>query len=108
MMTLHSRALTRFAFAGIIFISAGALTAQTASSPQPKVLVIATGGTIAGVQDAPGTTAQYHAGTLTAEQIVASVPQVAEYAQVETQQFSNVPSGLITPAQSVALARRIH
>jgi hypothetical protein len=44
---------------------------------------------------------------LTAEQIVASVPQAAEYAQIETQQFSNVPSGLITPAQWLALSRRI-
>jgi L-asparaginase/Glu-tRNA(Gln) amidotransferase subunit D len=32
----------------------------------PKVLVIATGGTIAGVQDAPGTLGSYRAGTLTA------------------------------------------
>ena len=106
-MRLRFRVLIRIAIAALTLGSTSTLTAQTASPPRPRVLVIATGGTIAGVQDAPGTIGQYHAGTLTAEQILASVPQVAQFAQVETQQFSNVPSALITPAQWVALARRI-
>ena len=62
-----------------------ALTAQRDSLPRPKVLVIATGGTIAGVQDAPGTLGDYRAGTLTAEQILASVPQLSKFARVETE-----------------------
>lgn len=80
--------------------------ADTASLP--KVLVIATGGTIAGVQQAPGTLGGYRAGTLTAEQIVASVPELARHARVETEQFSNVASTAITPVQWVALSRRIN
>lgn len=74
----------------------------------PKVLVIATGGTIAGVQQAPGTLGGYRAGTLTAEQIIASVPELARHAGVETEQFSNVASTAITPAQWMGLARRIN
>jgi L-asparaginase type II len=74
----------------------------------PKVLVIATGGTIAGVQDAPGTLGSYRAGTLTAEQITASVPELARYARVETEQFSNVASTLVTPEMWVKLAKRIN
>ena len=51
-----------------------ALQAQSSDSTKPnprlpKVLLIATGGTIAGVQDAPGSLGSYRAGTLTAEQI---------------------------------------
>lgn len=88
-------------------VSAPALGAQSASEPRPKVLVIATGGTIAGVQDAPGTLGGYRAGTLTAEQVVASVPELSRHAQVEAEQFSNVASTQITPAHWVALARRI-
>ncbi len=76
-------------------------------APKPKVLVLATGGTIAGVQDAPGTLGRYRAGTLTAEQVVASVPELSRHAQVEAEQFSNVASTQITPAHWVALARRI-
>lgn len=86
------------------------LSAQAApdTSSLQKVLVIATGGTIAGVQSAPGTLGDYRAGTLTAEQIIASVPELARHARVETEQFSNVASTLITPAQWVALSRRIN
>ena len=80
---------------------------QPDSAARPKVLVIATGGTIAGVQDAPGTLGNYRAGTLTAEQIIASVPELSRYATVEAEQFSNVPSPAITPEQWVALSKRI-
>ena len=84
-----------------------ALAAQRDSVPRPKVLVIATGGTIAGVQDAPGTLGEYRAGTLSAEQILASVPELATFARVEAEQFSNVASAYVTPAQWMALSRRI-
>jgi L-asparaginase len=83
------------------------LPAQVDSTARPKVLVIATGGTIAGVQQEPGGIGGYRAGTLTAEQIIASVPPLSRYAQVEAEQFSNVASTMITPEQWVALARRI-
>ena len=83
------------------------LLAQADTAARPKVLVIATGGTIAGVQRAPGSLGSYRAGTLTAEQIVASVPELARHARVEVEQFSNVASRRITPAQWIALARRI-
>ncbi len=74
---------------------------------RPTVLVIATGGTIAGVQSAPGTMGGYRAGTLTAEQVIASVPELTRHARVEAEQFSNVASTRITPTQWLALARRI-
>ena len=83
------------------------LRAQSSNVRLPKVLLIATGGTIAGVQDAPGSLGSYRAGTLTAEQIIASVPELSKHAQIETEQFSNVPSSSITPAQWLALSKRI-
>jgi L-asparaginase type II len=85
-----------------------ALSAQSDSTARPKVLVIATGGTIAGVQQEPGGIGAYRAGALTAEQIIASVPPLSRYAQVEAEQFSNVASTMISPDQWVALARRIN
>jgi L-asparaginase len=74
----------------------------------PTVRVIATGGTIAGVQDAPGTLGAYRAGTRTVGEIVQSVPELTKYAQVETEQFSNVASTEIMPSQWVALSKRIN
>ena len=89
-------------------LSAQPSTQPAASPPLPRVLIIATGGTIAGVQDTPGTLGRYRAGTLTAEQIVASVPELSKHAVVEAEQFSNVASSFITPEQWVALSRRIN
>ena len=81
--------------------------ASAPNAPLPHVLVIATGGTIAGVQDAPGTLGGYRAGTLGAEQIIASVPELSKHAIIEAEQFSNVASTAITPAQWLALSKRI-
>ena len=74
----------------------------------PAVRIIATGGTIAGVQDAPGTLGAYRAGTRTVNEIVQSVPELARFAQIETEQFSNLASTEIMPSQWVGLARRIN
>jgi len=102
-------ALTVFAALALIAgVGSARLAAQSAPTTRPKVLVIATGGTIAGVQDSAGTLGRYRAGTLTADAIVASVPELARFADVEAEQFSNVASPLITPEQWVALARRIN
>ncbi len=81
---------------------------QVIEGDVPTVLVLATGGTIAGVQDQPGGIAGYRAGTLGAEEIVASVPGITDYANIETEQFMNVPSPRITPDDRLRLARRIN
>ena len=73
----------------------------------PIVLVVATGGTIAGVQNVKGDPDRYRAGSLSAEQVVKSVPKLKDYARIETLQFSNVPSALITPAMWMELSRKI-
>ena len=78
-----------------------------AAKSLPVVLVVATGGTIAGVQNVQGDPDRYRAGSLSAEQVVESVPKLKDYARIETLQFSNVPSGLITPAMWVDLSRQI-
>lgn len=98
----------RAAIALLAALLPASIVAQQAATPRPKVLIIATGGTIAGVQDAPGTLGGYRAGTLTAEQVVASVPELSRFAELEAEQFSNVASTFITPVQWVALARRIN
>lgn len=88
--------------------AAYAQTAQTPTAALPKVLIIATGGTIAGAQQAPGTLGAYTAGALTAEQLISSVPELSRFAQIESEQFSNVASTAITPAQWLALSKRIN
>jgi L-asparaginase/Glu-tRNA(Gln) amidotransferase subunit D len=107
-------ALREFAATTLLIGLWAAAPAATAAPPDgdagaapPRVLLLATGGTIAGVQNDPADPDVYRAGSLDAAQIVASVPALAQYARVEPEQFANVPSPLITPAQWLALSRRI-
>ncbi|MEM6484912.1 MAG: asparaginase [Pseudomonadota bacterium] len=82
-------------------------TAQAADAEVPEVLIIATGGTIAGVQDDPNDPSRYRAGSLSAAEILASVPELEKYARVNTLQFSNIPSTEIQPSDWVRLSTLI-
>ncbi len=83
------------------------IPAAPAQKELPKVMVIATGGTIAGEQREPGTMGAYEIRK-PVDEIVALVPEVRKYAQIETEQFLNIPSTSITPEHWVQLSRRIN
>ncbi len=68
------------------------------ASERPKVHLITTGGTIA----------NRAGGRLSAQELLASVPQVADYAQVETEEFSNLASGELTLDQWLKLTHRLN
>ncbi len=72
-----------------------------------KIIVLATGGTIAGVGEA-GKTAGYIPGALTAEELLFAVPQLAEVAPIEAIQICNVNSDDITAEVWLTLANRIN
>ena len=91
----------------MVVFSGPAARYAPAQSTLPKVLVIATGGTIAGEQAEPGSLGPYNIKK-TVSEVVALVPQAKNYAQVETEQFSNVPSPNITPDHWLRLAKRIN
>ena len=69
-------------------------------------MVLATGGTIAGVGEA-GKDSGYVSGQISGEALVASVPELAEYADVVAEQVCNVNSDDITDKIWIALSRRI-
>jgi L-asparaginase len=78
----------------------------------PRVLVIGTGGTIAGEQkkDEQGTLGGYRAGALAVGSLVSGLPQaeLSKHASVDSEQFLNVASPAITPAHWLSLSRRIN
>jgi L-asparaginase type II len=105
-MTHATTALTRIALTVVLCqITCAALAQEPAGLP--KVRVIATGGTIAGEQREPGTLGGYDIKK-SVNEIVSLIPNVQRYAQVETEQFSNVASPAITPDHWLKLARRIN
>src|SRR6266480_8143168 len=85
--------------------SAGMLV--SARPELPRVLIIASGGTIADEQGEPGTLGGYDIRKPINE-IVAEVPEARKFAQIETVQFANIPSAYITPDQWLQLARTIN
>ena len=56
-----------------------------------RILVLGTGGTIAGVADSPSQNTGYRAAALSVEQLVAAIPALADY-ELETRQVAQVDS----------------
>ena len=71
--------------------------------PRPRITVISTGGTIASLRGADGAASP----TLTAEALVAAVPQLANVADVSSVQFRQVASSDLALADIIALALEI-
>ena len=91
----------------LIAATAAAAAPLAAQAPLPKVLVIGTGGTISGEQAQPGTLTGYEMKR-SANDLVRAVPVIAQYADVETEEFARISSPTITPEHWVKLANRIN
>ncbi len=72
-----------------------------------KVMVLATGGTIAGVGEA-GKTAGYKPGSLTVEELLAEIPALRNVAEIEAVQVCNVNSDDITSEIWIKLVNTIN
>lgn len=87
-----------------------ALAASTgAAAPQklPNIVILATGGTIAGAA-ATGTQSGYTSGAVTIDAMLAAVPGVDKLAKVKGEQVSNVGSQDMSFAILLQLAKRIN
>jgi L-asparaginase type II len=104
-MTTLTAPWTRVVLTGVLMAIACPVVAQ--ETTLPRVRVVATGGTIAGEQREPGTLGGYDIKK-SVNEIVSLIPNVQRYAQVETEQFSNVPSPSVTPDHWLRLAQRIN
>jgi len=71
---------------------------STATADRPKVHLVTTGGTIANKAG----------GRLSAQELLGSVPQIADVAQVDAEEFSNLASGELTLEQWLKLSRRLN
>ena len=80
---------------------------DSTSRTQGTVIILATGGTIAGV-GAQGKATGYESGTLTAEQLIEAVPEIRGVAPLETMQVCNVNSDDITSEVWLKLAHTIN
>nr|WP_315595486.1 asparaginase [uncultured Cupriavidus sp.] len=58
----------------------------------PRIVVLATGGTIAGSSGSPASSAHYQAATVPVSQLVQAVPVLADVARIEAEQVAQVDS----------------
>ena len=76
-------------------------------SAKPKIRIIATGGTIAGVS-ASATSSAYGAGQVGFQTLIDAVPQIKELADVSGEQLVNIGSQDMNDAVWLKLAKRIN
>ncbi len=77
---------------------------DTFSKPLPKVHIIATGGTIAGTSTDIG----YEAGKVSIKTILQAVPELAQYAELDYEQFCNIGSQDMSEIIWLPLAKRVN
>jgi L-asparaginase len=95
----------------LFVINAGTHAAETGkdagtASNLPRILVLATGGTIAGQAD-PRATGAYKSGQITGEQLVQAVPGLDKLAKLSAEQISSIGSQDMNDKVWFALAHRI-
>jgi L-asparaginase len=98
-------AFCTFAFNAAVQAAEAGKDAGTATN-LPRILVLATGGTIAGQAD-PRATGAYKSGQITGEQLVQSVPGLDKLAQLNAEQISSIGSQDMNDKVWFALAHRI-
>ena len=74
---------------------------------KPNVVILATGGTIAGAA-ASGTQAAYTSGAVTIDAMIAAVPGIRDMAEIKGEQISNVGSQDMSFEIMLKLAKRIN
>ncbi|NHN75804.1 type II asparaginase [Azotobacter chroococcum] len=73
----------------------------------PRVVILATGGTIAGAGASAANSATYQAARVPVEQLLASVPQLPSLAEVRGEQVFQIASESFANEQLLALGRRV-
>src|SRR5882762_3898719 len=102
------RAAVAVTVLGCSFTGIGPSWAQEKPKALPLVSVLSTGGTIAGRGASSTSLSEYKSGTLLGEELVRSVPEIKQYANVNVEQIINVGSSDITFENWITLANRIN
>jgi L-asparaginase len=94
--------------AALMAVHVPALAQATASADLPLVVVLSTGGTIAGRGASTTSLTEYKAGSILGSELVDAVPEIKSYAQVRVEQIANIGSTNMSPAIWLKLAARIN
>src|SRR5947209_16861253 len=97
--------LTRRMF--VVAVVTLAVPAVARAAVKPRVMILATGGTIAGAQPKPGEVG-YKAGTYDVTVLIKAVPGMGDIASVSGEQIASIGSQDMNDAVWIKLARRVN
>lgn len=92
-------------FSNFILVLVVGLAPAFLQAAEPKIVVISTGGTIAMKED-PYSGAPIPA--LSGDELMRAVPEIRSLAEIETIEFSNIPSDYMTPQKWLELAALVN
>src|SRR5215470_15347549 len=102
--------LTRTLMAGIAaaILSSCVALAQTPPSPEkPNVVVLATGGTIAGAGASAANSATYQAAKVPVDKLITGIPELADVANLRGEQVFQIASESFTNDRLLTLGKRV-
>lgn len=101
---MNRRVAHKFLAVAVLLSALGSMAQQ---KTLPNIVILATGGTIAGAA-ATGTQAGYTSGAVTIDSMIAAVPGIKEIANIRGEQISNVGSQDMSFNIMLTLAKRIN
>src|SRR3974377_1225281 len=90
-----------------VVIAATAACAAQGTGKKPKVVILATGGTIAGSATSQ-TSAGYQSGAVAVDALIAAVPQLKDVAEVSGEQIASIGSQDMNDEVWLKLAKRVN
>lgn len=93
-----------FMVTALLFISQAVMSATV----QPHIMILATGGTIAGSAETNTQTSGYKSGELGVQTLINAVPEIKAIARVEGQQIANIGSENMTSKIILQLSQRVN
>ncbi len=101
--------LTRISLRSLaaVLLAAAVGCAMAQAAAKPNVVVLATGGTIAGAGATAANSATYQAAKVPVDKLIAGVPELADVASVRGEQVFQIASESFTNEKLVTLAKRV-
>lgn len=105
-MRSHFRFVVRVGLA--LFAAVNTACAQVpAAAGKPRIVIVATGGTIAGAGATSANSATYQAAKVPVDKLIAGIPELADIAQVRGEQAFQIASESFTNDKLLQLGKRV-
>jgi len=104
---MKMRMMSLIAVSVVMATAVSAQTSKTASSKKPNIVILATGGTIAGSAESQ-TAAGYQSGAVGVDILIAAVPQLKDIAEVKGEQIASIGSQDMNDEVWLKLGKRVN